>query len=212
MDFFKSVPFFGELPENQLAEIRNIAVLRKINAGSVIFSPFEEADGFYMLKKGSVKVYKSKEGREKVIKIFKPPAIFGEASVLSGENFPAWAQAMQECEVFFIPRDSFIKLIRKHPDIGISLMAIMSKRLICLTKTIENLTLRSALSRVASYILEHERGGKLTFKTSVVALELNLTEETVSRMLSKLRKLAVIEKKGSLLKILDMEKLQELAL
>jgi CRP/FNR family transcriptional regulator len=212
---FKRIPLFSELNEEQLKELAALSLLRKYSKGEVIFNPAQKAESFFILKRGKVKVYKTSKGKEQIIRIFTPPVIFGEAASFTGENFPAWAEAVEESEVVLIPRNGMIKLLKEDPELGMKLLSVMAQRLVYLTNVIESLSLKSALSKVASYILqkslEVKDTEKVPFSTSTAAMELGLTKETVSRTLAKLKQLNVIKKEKGYLQILNVNALKELA-
>jgi len=214
MDFLKDIPLFSQLSPKQLSEIGLIAFSKSYPKGSTIFSPYQRGEYFFILKKGKVKIFKTFKGKEQIIRIFDKPTLFGEAASFTGENFPAWAEAIEESEVLLIPRKGLISLMKKDPEIGMRIMAVMAKRLIYLTGVIENLSLKNATAKVASYILSRakEEGEEVYFSTNLAAMELGLTKETVSRTLTKLKEDGYIEKCGrSRIRVLNFEKLAELA-
>ncbi len=214
MEFLREIPLFSELNQKQLEEISSIATLKRYYKEQVIFNPSQKGEHFFVLKKGKVKVYKTSKGKEQIIKIFEKPALFGEAASFTGKNFPAWAEAIEDSEVVLIPRKDFINLMRQDPEIGMSLMSVMAQRLMYLTGVIESLSLKSALSKIASYILKKVEDEKreVEFSTNLAAMELGLTKETVSRMLGKLKELGIIEKSKSRVKIKNLKALKELSL
>ena len=209
VEALRKIPLLSPLTDSQLSKIASVSVEKLYPAGSVIFTPGESAEGFYVLKKGKVKIFKTQRGKEQIIKIFSEPAFFGEAASFTGGKFPAWAEAIEDSEVIFIPRSAFISIMKEDPDIALKLMSVMANRLLYLTNLIESLSLKNALSKVAAYILRNQNNGKLTFKTNLAALELGLTKETVSRMLSKLKSMGAIEKDGNVIKIKNLQLLRE---
>ncbi len=206
----KKIPLLSPLTDAQLSKILSASLEKLYNAGSVIFTPEDRAEGFYILKEGKVKIFKTQRGKEQIIRIFSEPAFFGEAASFTGCKFPAWAEAIEKSKIIFIPRKAFISILKEDPDISLKFMSVMANRLLYLTNLIESLSLKSALSKVASYILRNQKNGKLIFKTNLAALELGLTKETVSRMLSKLKSLEAIEKEGNTIKVKNFQLLREL--
>lgn len=205
----RKIPLLASLDDVQLEKIASISVEKLYPSGSVIFTPGEAAEGFYVLKKGKVKVFKTQKGKEQIIKIFSEPAFFGEAASFIGGKFPAWAEAIEDSNIVFIPRDAFLSLMKEDPEIALKLLSVMANRLLYLTNLIESLSLKNALSKVAAYILRNENDGELVFKTNLAALELGLTKETVSRMLSKLKAMGAIEKDGNRVKVKNPQLLRE---
>ena len=215
MKFLKEIPLFRELSESQLDKIKRISTLKVYKKGEVIFNPGDAGDCFFVLRRGKVKIFKTSRGKEQIIKIFNKPALFGEAASFTGKNFPAWAEAIEDSEVIVIPRQDFLQLMKEDPEIGMNLLSVMAQRLIHLTNVIESLSLKDALSKVASYILrryEEEGNPEIPFSTSMASMELGLSKETVSRMLGKLKDLGAIEKSGNRVKISNITALKDVAL
>ncbi|MEO2068820.1 MAG: Crp/Fnr family transcriptional regulator [Desulfurobacteriaceae bacterium] len=212
--FFRQVQLLSGLSEKQLEDIERVSFLKKYPKGTIIFDPSKRAKGFYVLKKGKVKIYRSNKGKEQIIRVFSQPTFFGEAASFIGEKFPAWAESLKDSEILFIPREEFLELIKNDPEISMKLLAVMSQRLIYLTGIIENLALKDALSKVSAYILKNckeSNSESFRFSTNLAAMELGLTKETVSRTLSKLKSMGIIEKNGNLIKVKNLNDLLELS-
>ncbi|WP_163328870.1 Crp/Fnr family transcriptional regulator [Desulfurobacterium thermolithotrophum] len=214
IEVLKKVKLLSGLSEKQLKKLEEISILKKYTKGKIIFNPSQKAEGFYILLKGKVKIYKTKKGKEQILRIFSSPVFFGEAAGFTGENFPVWAETLEDSEILFISRKQFLELMREDPEIAIKLLTIMSKRLIYLTNLIESLSLKDALSKVSFYILkkvEETNDNEIEFRTNIVAMQLGLTKETVSRVLSKLKLMEVIKKDGNKVKVLNKKALSELS-
>ncbi len=214
MEFLKEVPLFSGLSEEQLTKIKQISITKNYLKGEVIFNPGKKGEHFFVLKSGKVKIFKTAKGKEQIIKVFDKPALFGEAASFTGKNFPAWAEAIEDSEILIIPRDKFLELLKKDPEIGMNLLSVMAQRLIHLTNVIESLSLKNALSKVATYILrksEEINEAEIPFSTGMASMELGLTKETVSRMLGKLKDLGIIEKTKNRVKIKNVKALRDLA-
>jgi len=212
VELLREVPLFSNLSDEQLKKISKLLVLRRYQKGEVIFSPSEKAEFFFILRRGKIKVFKTLNGKEQIIKVFEKPALFGEAASFTGNNFPAWAEAIEDSEVFLILRKDLLNLLKEEPELGMNLMAVMAQRLFYLTALVESLSLKSALSKLSSYILS-KLGDRdeIDFSTGLAAMELGLTKETVSRTLSKLKALGVIEKRKSKVKVKNREALKNLS-
>ncbi|WP_456343074.1 Crp/Fnr family transcriptional regulator [Thermovibrio sp.] len=213
MEFLREIPLFSELNQKQLEEIALISVVKRYSKNNIIFTPSQKGEYFFILKRGKVKVYKTSKGKEQIIRIFDKPTLFGEAASFTGKNFPAWAEAIEESEIVLIPRKGFIELMKRDPEIGMKFMSVMAQRLMYLTSVIESLSLKSALSKIASYILRKFEEGRdeVEFSTNIAAMELGLTKETVSRMLGKLKELGIIEKSRNKVKVKNPQALRELS-
>lgn len=102
--FIGNVPLFKSLSVVQLEKLAHITTTKTLKKGEVVFSEGEKADGFYVVVRGRVKIYKlSSEGKEQVLHIVGFSEPFGEVPVFSGGRFPANAQAIEEVLLMFFP-------------------------------------------------------------------------------------------------------------
>lgn len=212
-----SVPLFRGLPQDQLRDLAGIALNQSARRGGTIFHEGDDGNGFYLLIKGRVKIFKlSPEGKEQILHIFGPGEPFGEVPVFAGQRFPANAQAMEECRLIFFPRTAFVDLITRNPSLALNMLAVLSRRLRQFTHLIDDLSLKEVPVRVAAYLLylsEKERGSrdlKLTITKSQLASLLGTIPETLSRILGKMGAQGLIETDGPRIRIMDREGLENL--
>jgi CRP/FNR family transcriptional regulator len=214
LETLKRIKFFKDLPENTLKKIAEISLPVYVKKGRTIFTKNSKATGFYILKEGKLKLYTIEpfSGKEQVVKIVKPVAMFGEAASLVGEYFPVNVEALEDSEIIYIDREKFLELVKEHPEICLSVANVLAKRLYHFINLVEILSIGSAVPRVAKYILQHQTDGVVEdFKTTLVANILGLTPEAVSRALSNLRNSGIIKKERKKIYIIDRRKLKELA-
>ena len=93
MDIIKhiaSIPFFEELPDEQIEDLSMIVTDQEFHRGQMIFSEGDDGTGFYVVVSGRVKIFKlSPDGKEQILHIFGPGDPIGEVAVFSGQHFPA---------------------------------------------------------------------------------------------------------------------------
>jgi CRP/FNR family transcriptional regulator len=218
IDIISQAPLFSGLPEDQLNEIKQIAIDKFYDKGKTIFLEGDDCNGFYIVAAGKVKIYKvSFEGKEQIFHIYGPGNPFGEVPVFSGQKFPANAQTILKSHLLFFPRTAFVGLISDNPSLSLNMLAILSMRLRQFTVQIENLSLKEVPGRLASYLLylaneqEQEDFVALTISKGQLASLLGTIPETLSRILAKMNKQNLIEVSGRDIKLLDRIGLEELA-
>ncbi len=218
LDIISNVPSFSGLPEDQLKEIRNIALDRHFNKGEIIFSDGDEGNGFFVVVEGLVKIFKvSSEGKEQILHIYGPGEPFGQVAVYAGRSYPASAQAIAKSHVLFFPRTAFINLITRIPSLAMNMLAVLSKRLREFTVQVENLSLKEVPGRLAGYLLylldEQESKDSVTLNISKgqLASLLGTIPETLSRIFARMTELDLIEMDGRRIKLLNRSGLEELA-
>ena len=218
LDHIARVPLFEGLPPEQIEDLAMIVTDQAFGKGENIFAEGEEANGFYVVITGRVKIFKlSPDGKEQILHFFGPGEPFGEVPVFAGQHFPASAEAMEESRVFFFPRKSFVDLIKRTPSLALNMLAILSKRLRRFAALIDDLSLKEVPGRLAAYLLylsDQDRGVEvleLTVTKAQLASLLGTIPETLSRILGRLSTQGLIETDGRRIRIMDREALRDLA-
>jgi CRP/FNR family transcriptional regulator len=221
-DLLKRCPLFAGLNEEDLKKIRAVALLKRVRKKEVIFSEGEEAKGFYVTLSGKVKIYKiSPEGKEQILHVISAPDSFAEASLFLEGIYPAFAEALSDSQLLFIPQKDFVHLIEKNPKLSLNMIASLSHFLRRFASLIEELSLREVSSRIAKYLIDLSIKAKKEEKSfNEVELDLSKTQlasklgtisETLSRTFAKMRAQRIIDVKKNRILILDRNALEELA-
>ena len=222
IDLLRRCPLFAGLKEKDLKRIRAIASLKKVGKKEILFSDGEEARGFYVILSGKIKLYKvSAEGKEQILHIVSAPDAFAEAALFLEGSYPAFAEALTDCQLLFFPKRDFIRLIEKNPQLSINMIVTLSHYLKRFASLIEELSLKEVSSRVAKYLIDLQmkstKEGKspkeveLDLSKTQLALKLGTISETLSRTLAKMRAKGIIDVKRNKILILNRETLEELA-
>jgi CRP/FNR family transcriptional regulator, dissimilatory nitrate respiration regulator len=214
-----TVPLFKALPLLDRRSLASIAGTRLYARGETIFSEGDQADRFYVVISGKVKIFKlSADGKEQILHIFCAGEPFGEAPVFSGKQFPASAEALEKTATLFFPRTAFVDLITSNPALALNMMAVLAERLHRFTDLIEQLSLREVPERLASYLLyrRSENGAgdtlELDLTKTQLASFLGTVPETLSRVLARMEKNGLISLAGlRTIAIRDAEGLDMLA-
>jgi CRP/FNR family transcriptional regulator len=156
------------------------------------------------------------DGKEQILHIFGPGEPFAEAAVFTGRSFPAYADAMQNSRVLFIPRQAFVDLIKANPALAMNMLGTLSLRLKKFAGMIEALSLKEVPGRLAAHLLLlSEQQGRDDFplninKTQLASL-LGTIPETLSRIFNKLNSQGYLESNGPRIIIRNREGLEALA-
>ncbi len=222
INILKQCPLFAGLKEEDLRKIKSISIPKKIVKKELIFAEGETAKGFYVILSGKVKLYKiSPEGKEQILHIVSAPDAFAEAALFLEGTYPAYAEALSDGQLLFIPARDFTQMIERNPKLSINMIISLSHFLKKFTALIEELSLKEVSSRVAKYLLDlslkAEREGKdpmwveFDMSKSQLASRLGTISETLSRTLGKLKTKEIIDVKKHRVKILNRKSLEELA-
>ena len=196
--------------------LRRCPTLRR-PAGAQIFGPGEAAERFFVLLEGRVKVFKlSPKGDEQILHICEAGQTFGEAAVLTGGNYPAFAEAVEDATLLAVSRTDLRKAIAANPELAMGMLAGLSVKLREFNRLIEQLSLKEVPARLASVLLRmaDEAGGprfRLRQSKRELAAQIGAVPETLSRALGKLSSAGLIAVRGARISILDADGLAELA-
>ncbi|MFZ2324782.1 MAG: Crp/Fnr family transcriptional regulator [Ignavibacteriaceae bacterium] len=218
----RDIPLFSELSIEQLRDLSSISKLKRFKKHERIFNENDIYIGFYILLKGTIKVYKiSSSGKESVVHIVNPLTVFADIPLFEGTNYPVNAEALKECIAMFIPKSDFLELIQSEPEISLKMLGGFAKRLKALVTQLEDLTTMEVTNRLAKYILKEIKSSgteklvepfiKLSVPKSTIASYLGTITETLSRNFKKLQNDRIIRVVGKKIFIEDIKRLKELA-
>jgi len=218
-----NVPLFSEMDNSHLSEISKISRIEQFKKNQHIFLENDPYRGFYIVLKGSIKVYRiSSEAKEYILHLRKPLQSFADVPLFEvGGNYPANAIALEDCVLLFIPKEEFTELIRRNPSIALRMLAGFARRMRDMANKMEEITTKEVSSRLARYILsETEKNGsvklkepflRLTMSKANVATYLGTITETLSRTFKKLHDDNIIVVAGKKIFVKDLKKLKQLA-
>ncbi|MEA3384386.1 MAG: Crp/Fnr family transcriptional regulator, partial [Campylobacterota bacterium] len=155
---------------------------------------------------GHLKLYKTGiKSNEVVLHYFTQPTMIAEMASLEGIKFPATAIATKDnTKVLLIDKEKFLRLLEEDSTFSFHIIRSLTKKIKALELAINRNLVFDATTKVAMYInnnpIEFKNG-----KNKKIASELNITPETLSRVLRKLKEIKIIDKK---LNLLDQDKLQ----
>ena len=148
-----------------------------------------------MLCKGRVKLtMASPSGKIVIVRVVEAGELLGLHAAISGGPHEVTAETLQPCQVDFIRRDDFMKLLHEHGDASINAMQQFTKYYRGACHQIRYLGLTpSATEKMACFLLELAVHGQetskgirfnLTLTHEEIAQVVGVTRETVTRALT----------------------------
>jgi len=220
-EFLAYVPIFSEIPMETVEKIEKIGTRKNFKKNDVILMEDEVGTALFVIVSGKVKVARtSTDGREVILSILSESDFFGEMAILDGQTRSATVVAIEDTELFLIQRNDFINLLKEYPEIAISLLQELTKRLRAADAKIKALSLKDAEGKVATVLLQlADDVGKIKHgKVEIEKLPLQqdlanmagTSRETISRTIHSFAKKGLVELDGNKLRITDYEKFKEL--
>lgn len=191
--------------------------VRTVKKKQVIYYESDTVSGIYLVLTGKVKTFKmSQDGRELLTGMYMADEYFGVPALLSHEAHAETAEAMEDTALCLLPKDTMENLLNKFPDVAKQFIQILSNNLIEKEEQLLQLAYHSVRKRMATVLIRLCKQEKdldhLALKVSRdnLAAMAGMAIETVSRVLSDFKDEGIIERKGSLIMILDLAKLQSI--
>ena len=211
--------FFCQLSSPSLKSFEEVKFTSSYPANAVLFVEGQLPRGVYLLCKGRVKLtMTSADGKSIILHIAEAGELIGINGAISGKPYELSAETLEPCQVNFIKREAFLRLMQDHKDIGSHVTEQISNDYQAACFQIRSLGLsRTAEEKVARFLLERAHAGKETnqgIRMNValtheeIAQIVGVSRETVTRTLSDLRHKSLITTKGPTVVIRNMPALE----
>ena len=210
---------FAGLPAGDISAIASLVIPKQLEKGDYLFREGDRSEGFYIVQKGSINVHRvGAGGKERVIHLFRPVESFAEATLATEGGYPADARTTESSTVLLVPKRDFVDLLRKRPELSLRMLGSMSQHLRVIVGLLDDLTLKDIETRLANWFLKQcprpASSGAVEIKLDrtkrVLAAEMGITSETLSRTLAKFRDRKLLRVKGNAITITRPAELQKL--
>ena len=215
----RSCQLFMGLPAADIVAIGSFIVSKHLDKGEYLFREGDRSEGFYVVQKGAINVHRvNAAGKEQVIHLFQPIESFAEATLATEGGYPADARATEPTTVLLVPKNDFVELLRRRPDLALRMLGAMSQHLRVIVGLLDDLTLKDMETRLANWLLKRCPNAKsdkpvtieLKMTKRVLAAELGTISETFSRTLARFREQNLIAVKGKSVVVLSPVRLATL--
>lgn len=129
IDLLHKTDFFQALHRRILKEIAAVCVPRKYVEGDFVITQGGTGLGLFFILDGKVQVEVEKDGQKLVVAQLGKDAFFGELSIIDNKPRSASVVALEDTNCLLLTRDSFSKLMNRHPVISIELAKGLAERL-----------------------------------------------------------------------------------
>jgi uncharacterized membrane protein len=128
--FLSEVPLFKLLDEQERTGLASVLDLRPVAKGDVLFRVGEPGNCMFVVRLGAVELFaQDTMGQKIVLETAGPGDQFGELALFDGGARTATAVALEDCELLSLDRDDLLGFVRRHPDAGLDMLAIMARRI-----------------------------------------------------------------------------------
>ena len=181
-ELLSAVPFVGDLDEDALTTLEGHMRLRKFRRGQPIFTEGDPGDSLFLIASGRVKLFVDNSDGEQLTILFCDPGIcFGEMAVLDGQPRSASAEALESTEAWVVPRNAFLDLMRRTPDIAIAVIVFLCSKLRTDLARFAELTFLDTYDRLGRQLV------RMATKNTSGDYTVQITQEELARLVGSSR-------------------------
>jgi CRP-like cAMP-binding protein len=179
------------------------AVSKKYPKGFTIFMEGSFPLYYYQLAEGEVKMnnYNS-DGKEFIQSIFSSGQSFGEPPLFIDEPYPANAETLSEVVIWQLPKDDFMAMLQKFPEVSIGINKSLSHRLLYKSVMAPDIASQDPAKRLLTlmrYLKDHQK----EYSTVDISFQIPLTRQQLAdltglRVETVIRTIKQLEKDGKL--------------
>ncbi|MCE2997855.1 MAG: Crp/Fnr family transcriptional regulator [Cyclobacteriaceae bacterium] len=151
-----------------------------LHKGAGVFYEGEEAQYYFQIAEGSVKmITRSEEGQEFIQGIFYKGESFGEPPLLCNFLYPSTAFTLEHCTIWKLPKEQFYNLLKDHFEVHLRMDQVLCDRLRYKNKILTSIAFDSPEKRVWWLLnyLKQKSGSSSSF-----TYEIPLTRQQIGDM------------------------------
>lgn len=213
---------FCDLSREHLESIDRAKTTNRYQPRQVIFYEGNKPFGLYCISSGKVKIYKiDPDGHQQIVRLAGPGDVIGYRCLLSDQAYSATAETLEDAEVCFVDKNTFLHVLETHPSTAFHVMSALATDLGRAEQQIVNLTHKNIRERLAELFLVFEKkygekvGKNVRLNILLTREELaeliGTTQESLIRLISEFKQDGLIAVDGRAITLLNIPKLVETA-
>ena len=190
-----NLPLFAGLEPDPLDALLREAQSIRYPKGAAVFQQDAEAQSFFVLLHGHLRVFKlTPDGQQVVVRYVAPGEVFGVAAAIGRTAYHATAAAVVDSIALVWPSAAWPRLVAQHPQLAVNTLQTVGSRLQDAHTRVVEMSTEQVERRIAHTLLrlarqagrKVEEGVQIDFPISRqdVAEMTGATLHTVSRVLS----------------------------
>jgi len=185
--------------------------------GEIIYEEGNNSNFIYLIRKGVVKNFKfDHDGKELTTNLYKEDDLFGYTSFTQNIPYQESATAIQDTELVGVSKQELKEVLDNNHKITLELIQLLTDNLSGAREQLLDMAYSSVNRKTAHTILKfaeklhNKSGDPIRISRNDLASVAGIATETLIRTLSSFKKEGLIEIEARNIKILDINKLQQI--
>lgn len=184
---------------------------------AVIYEEGQNSNIIYLISNGVIKCHKlDEQGKELTTSLHKEGDLFGYTSFTKNIPYQETATAIKDVEMSGISKSELIDVLNSNHNLTLELIQLLTDDLTGVREQLLQMAYGSVHKKTAATILKfaeklnYKPGEHFRISRNDLASVAGIATETLIRTMSSFKKEGIIEMEGRNIKILDLQKLQEI--
>jgi CRP-like cAMP-binding protein len=194
------IDLFGTLPPELLDQLQGRTELARFRRGDSIFAKGDPATHLYVCVGGRIAIAaRASDGRESVLTVLGPGALFGEMSMFDDGVRSAAARALTTVHVISVSFDDVRELLARRPEVMWTVLRILARRLRATDEALHDAMFLDVTGRTAKRLLElagEEDDFRMPLTQEELAGMVGASRERVNKAIALFVKLGWLEISG----------------
>jgi CRP/FNR family cyclic AMP-dependent transcriptional regulator len=219
--FCRKAGFFCGFSSGVVESLDQISHHSTMPAGAILFVEGQISRGIFILCSGKVKLSTaSREGKVLILKTVEAGEVLGLSAAITGLSYEMTAETAMPCQLNFVGRKDLLEMLHAHSEVGVHAAQSLSSDFQSAYRDIRDLVMsRSSEGKLARLLLSFspkQTGSDELHLRSVMTHEemaqrIGSSRETVTRLLTELKRKQLIRLDGPTLVIRSRTALETLA-
>jgi CRP/FNR family transcriptional regulator, cyclic AMP receptor protein len=214
--------FYCDFSQPVVHALNQVSHKSILPAGAILFVEGQTPRGMFILCSGRVNLSTaSREGKVLILKTVEAGETLGLSAAISGAGYETTAETATPCQLNFVDRKHLLELLQSYTEVGVHTAQSLSRDFQSAYRDIHDLVLtRSSAGKLARLLLSQSPAQspemvEIRIPSSMtheeMAHRIGASRETVTRLLSDLKKKQLIRLDGPTLVIRNRPALEALA-
>lgn len=212
---------FKDMTRAEIREVLRSATRQVFAPDEAVFHEGQEAETFYLLLDGYIRVVRTTEGGDQIISLYIPPGeLFGIAAALGRVSYPATAVAATDVAVIAWPMRQWSQIAMRHAGFASATHRTIGGRFTEMNDRLVEMATGQVQHRVARALLRlaaqsgPSGGSRVDIAFPITRQQISemsgTTLHTVSRLMSAWEKQGIVESRRKHVSIRNAAELKEL--
>lgn len=203
---------YQPLTRADVESIQRVGKSTTVVPGDVVFSEGDQASSAFLLEQGRVEIYRGEGARRRIVAHAGPGSMLGDMAMFGERPYIASARAMNAVRAMRFDRARLLPELAVHPRILLRWLVAGMRRMEESQLRVVRLMHKSVLAQVSDVMLEETmRQPDVNLSQSTLGHLLGVSRQSVNEALGRLRDQGVVETGYRHIKVLDPDRLQEIA-